>query len=292
MLTFYRRLPKFDYTSPDNLQDILALITGKKANEFKIYAGGTDVIPKLKKRLIATPDILIDLKGIKGLDYIEYDSKKGLRIGALASVRSVATSAVVKEHFPILSEAAGSIAASHIQNRATLVGNICNAVPSADSAPALLTLEASVLCVNAKGERVVPITAFFAGPNETILKDDELVKEIRIPNLPSGSRGRYLKLSTRRKMDLAVVGVGVVILSDDGICKDIRIGLGAVAPTPIRAKKAEKILVGRNVTDELIEKCSKLAADESKPIDDHRASADYRKAMVGVLVKRAIHQSV
>lgn len=292
MATFYRRLPRFDYTSPDNLEDVLAVITGKKANGFRLYAGGTDVIPKLKKRLIAVPEVLIDLKGIKGLDYIEYDSKKGLRIGALASVRSVAESAVVNEHFPILSEAAGSIAACHIQNRATLVGNICNAVPSADSAPALLTLEASVLCVNANGERVVPVREFFAGPNETILKDDELVKEVRIPNLPLGGKGKYIKLSTRRKMDLAVVGVAVVIVMEGGICKEIRIGLGAVAPTPIRAKKAEEILAGQNVTDELIEECSQVAASESKPIDDHRASAHYRKAMVGVLVKRAIHQSV
>jgi len=292
MVTFYRRLPKFDYTSPDNFQDVLNLITGKKANEFKLYAGGTDVIPKLKKRLIATPEILIDLKRIKGLDYIEYDSKKGLRIGALASVRSVATSAVINEHFSILSQAAGSIAAWQIQNRATVVGNICNAVPSADSAPALLTLEAGVLCVNANGERVVPLTEFFAGPNQTILKDDEIVKEIQIPNLPSGSKGKYLKLSTRKKMDLAVVGVAVVIVPSDGICKELRIGLGAVAPTPLRAKEAEKKLLGQNLTDELIEQCSQLAGDESKPIDDHRASAHYRKAMVSVLVKRAIHQAI
>ena len=292
MVTFYRRLPKFDYTSPDNFQDVLNLITGKKANEFKLYAGGTDVIPKLKKRLIATPEILIDLKRIKGLDYIEYDSKKGLRIGALASARSVATSAVVNEQFPILSQAAGSIAAWQIQNRATLVGNICNAVPSADSAPALLTLEASVLCMNANGERVVPITEFFAGPNQSILKDDEIVKEIQIPNLPSGSKGKYIKLSTRKKMDLAVVGVAVVIVPSDGICKELRIGLGAVAPTPLRAKEAEKKLLGQNLTDELIEQCSQLAAEESKPIDDHRASAHYRKAMVSVLVKRAIHQAI
>lgn len=290
MVTFYRRFPKFDYTSPDNLQDVLVLIAGKKSNEFKLYAGGTDVIPKLKKRLIDTPEILVDLKRIKGLDYIEYDSKKGLRIGALASVRSVATSAVVNEHFPILSQAAGCIAAWQIQNRATVVGNICNAVPSADSAPALLTLEASVLCVKANGERVVPLAEFFTGPNQTILKDDEIVKEIQIPNLPSGSKGKYIKLSTRKKMDLAVVGVAVVIVPDDGICKELRIGLGAVAPTPIRAKEAEKKLLGQNLTDELIEQCSKLAADESKPIDDHRASVYYRKAMVSVLVKRAIHQ--
>jgi CO/xanthine dehydrogenase FAD-binding subunit len=292
MLTFYRRLPRFEYRSPDRIEDVLVLITGKGANGFKLYAGGTDVIPKLKKRLIAVPEILIDLKGIKGLDYIEYDLKKGLRIGALASVRSVAASGVVSEHFPILSEAAGSIAAWHIQNRATIVGNICNAVPSADSAPALLTLEASVLCVNANGERVVPIGEFFTGPNETILKDDEMVKEIQIPNLPLGSGGKYIKLSTRKKMDLAVVGVAVVIVSREGICKELRIGLGAVAPTPIRARKAEKILLGQNLTDELIEQCSQVAADESKPIDDHRASAHYRKAMVSVLVKRAIHQAV
>jgi CO/xanthine dehydrogenase FAD-binding subunit len=290
MVTFYNRLPKFDYTSPDNLQDVLNLIAGKKANEFKLYAGGTDLIPKLKNRLIPTPEILIDLKRIKGLDYVGYDSKTGLRIGALASVRSVATSDFVKEHFPILSQAASNIAAWQIQNRATIVGNICSAVPSADSAPALLTLEANVLCVNVKGERVVPLTEFFVGPNLTVLKEDEIVKEIQIPKLSPDSKGKYIKLSPRKKIDLAVVGVAVVIVPDDGICREIRIGLGAVAPTPLRAKKAEKILLGQNLSDELIEQCSKSAADESKPIDDHRASAYYRKAMVRVLVKRAIHQ--
>lgn len=288
MVTFHRRLPRFDYLAPDKLKEVLSLIAEKEQDEFLLYAGGTDVIPKLKRRLIKRPKVLIDLKRISDLDYISYDTEKGLKIGALATVASVSNSPIARKCFPVLSLAANSIAATQIQNRATVVGNICNAVPSADSAPALLTLKASLVCVSIRGERVIPLEEFFIGPNQSVLKKDEIVKEIRIPNLPKHSKSTYIKLSPRKKMDLAVVGVAVVVLPENGICKDIRIGLGAVAPTPIRARKAEEGLMGRELNRETIKHCSETAADESRPIDDHRASAYYRKAMVRVLVQRAI----
>lgn len=292
MVTFYRRLPKFDYLSPNTLDEVLDLIAGRKRSEFILYAGGTDVIPKLKRRLIDTPKMLVDLKKISDLDYIVYDQEKGVKIGALASVRTTAISPIVKEHFPILSQAAGSIASPQIQNRATIVGNICMAVPSADSAPALLVLKARVLCVSLRGERIIPIEEFFTGPNQTILMGDEIVKEIQIDNMPKGNKGTYIKLSPRKRMDLAVVGVGVVILHEDDICREIRIALGAVAPTPIRAKRAEEKLSGERLTKERVEQCAQIAAEESKPIDDHRASAYYRKAMIRILVKKAIQETL
>jgi len=290
MVTFYRRLPRFDYIRPAGIDEALDLLSKGNNGQFRVYAGGTDLIPKIKARTLNPPEALIDLKGIPGLDYIEYDEQEGLRIGALATIRSVAGSAVVKERFPILSLAAGSIASTQVQNRGTIAGNICNAVPSADSAPALLCLDARLLAVSKKGERWIGIDEFFTGPNETALGRDEILKEIRIP--PMTGSGTYIKLSTRSRMDLAIVGAGVQVAADNGVIGDIRIGLGAVAPTPMRAMAAEDIIRGEKATDEAIAMAAQKASQESRPIDDHRASAEYRRMMVEVLVRRAINQAL
>ncbi|MBW2031328.1 MAG: xanthine dehydrogenase family protein subunit M [Deltaproteobacteria bacterium] len=290
MVTYFRRLPKFDYVKPAGIDEVLDLLESNQDGKCRVYAGGTDVIPKLKTRAINSPEILIDLKGIPGLDFITYDDEIGLRIGALATVYSVAHSRVVKDRYPILAQAAGSIASTQVQNRATLVGNICNAVPSADSAPALLCLDATLDCVSKKGERTIRIGDFFLDPNKTSLRADELVREIRIPPSADNSNGVYLKLSSRQRMDLAVVGVAAFISTDGGRVKSARVGLGAVAPTPMRAKKAEEILQGEVIDEKVISRAAKAASEESRPIDDHRASAEYRKIMVDVLVRRGILQ--
>ena len=290
MVTFYRRLPMVDYVKPENLDEALSLISQTPEGKYRVYAGGTDLIPKLKGRVIKAPEFLIDLKGIPGLDYIDFDDQSGLRIGALATVRSVETSTIITEKYPILSQAAKSIASIQVRNRGTIAGNICNAVPSADSAPALLCLDAKLLCSGSSGDRVIDIKNFFSGPNKTVLKPDELLKEIKIPAGPEMSQGVYIKLSTRSSMDLAVVGVGVLAAVEDGVFKGIRIGLGAVAPTPIRAFEAEAMLEGSKIGKDIIAKAAKTASEEALPIDDHRASALYRKMMVEVLVKRGLHQ--
>lgn len=290
MVTFYRRLPRFDYVKPKGVDEALSLLAGDDEGKVRVFAGGTDVIPKLKGRQMKVPDVLVDLKGVSDLSFLTHDEGSGLRIGALATIFEVAHAPFVKEHFSVLSQAAYAIASTQVQNRGTIVGNICNAVPSADSAPALLCLGAEVLCLSKTGGRTVKIEEFFAGPNKTILRPGEMVKEIRVPKMPEGSRGVYLKLSPRSKMDLAVVGVGVTVVREGGVLKDVKIGLGAVAPTPMRARKAEGILVGAKAGDEVIRQAAKTAAEESKPIDDHRASAEYRRTMVEVLVRRAIHQ--
>lgn len=290
MVTFYRRMPRFDYVKPATLGEILGLLKSRDEGRVRVFAGGTDMIPKLKRRVMKAPEVLVDLKGVSDLRLLAHEQGRGLRIGALATISEVAHAPFVKQGFPILSQAANAIASTQVQNRGTIVGNICNAVPSADSAPALLCLGAKVVCVSGSGEREVQIADFFTGPNKTILASGELVKEIRVPEMPQGSRGVYLKLSPRSKMDLAVVGVGVMVVRNDGVFKDVRIGLGAVAPTPMRATKAERILTGAKVSDEGIERAAKMASEESKPIDDHRASAAYRQMMVEVLVRRAIHQ--
>ena len=292
MVTFYRRLPKFDYVKPRSLEEVLNLLGDGRNGKYRVYAGGTDMIPKLRGRMIKTPEVLVDLKGIPDMDNIHWDNNKGLRIGALATIFSVVHAPIVKEKYPVLAMAANSIASIQVQNRGTIVGNICNAVPSADSAPALLCLGAKLVCRNRQGERTVDLNTFFRGPAETDLDPTEIVTEIQVPAMPDGGRGVYLKLSPRSRMDLAVVGVGTVVSMEDRTFQDVRIGLGAVAPTPIRAKKAEVFLTGAKVDDETILSAANTASEESKPIDDHRASAEYRRMMVEVLVRRAISQVI
>jgi CO/xanthine dehydrogenase FAD-binding subunit len=289
MVTFYRRLPAFDYLAPKTVTEALSLVSHYK--DAKLIAGGTDLIPQLKQRSINLPSHIIDLKNIPGLDYIKYDVKNGLHIGALATIKSVIDSTVIRDKFSILAQAAESMASPQVRNRGTIAGNICNAVPSADSSIALLVLEAKLKLAGAKGERVVAIEDFFTGPNQTVIKDEVLV-EIQIPTPPPGNKGVFLKLGPRKAMDLAIVGVAVLVIADRGSFKDVRIALESVAPTPMRAKKAEAVLKGQNFDAKLIEKAASAAAGEAKPIDDHRASAEYRRDMVKVLVKRAIEQAI
>ena len=291
MVTFYRRLPRFEYVQPKSIDEALSLLAQHKGKARPI-AGGTDLLPKMKRREIKTPKYVIDLKALPNLDYIKYDDKKGLSIGALTTIHAIETSPVIQQRFGILAEAASTMAAPQVRNRGTVAGNICNAVPSADSVPPLLTLEAKLKLISHKGERILNIEDFFTGPNETVLTDEELLAEIQIPPVPSNARGIYLKLSPKRSMDLATVGVAAVVIAEDGLCRDIRIALGAVAPTPIRAKRAEDILRGERFSDELIERTAQTAAEQSRPIDDHRASAEYRREMVQALVSRAIHQAI
>jgi carbon-monoxide dehydrogenase medium subunit len=288
--TFYRRLPKFNYLAPTTLDEALSLLSEYRGRA-KVIAGGTDLVPKLKRREIRAPEHVIDLKGIPGLDEIKFDAS-GLTLGALVTIGMVESSAKIQQRLGILAQAAQSMASPQVRNRGTIAGNICNAVPSADLAPPLLTLGARLKIVSGKGERTVNIEDFFTGPGQTALDEDEILAEIQLSSIPPNGKGVYLKLTPRRAMDLAIVGVAVVVIPQDGTCRDIRIALGAVAPTPIRAKKAEAVLKGQKLDDKLIEKAAQTAAGESRPIDDHRASAEYRRDMVEVLVKRAIKQAI
>jgi CO/xanthine dehydrogenase FAD-binding subunit len=288
MAIFYRRLPRFDYFVPKTLDEALKFLNEYKSSA-RLLAGGTDLVPQLKKRELKTPAYVIDLKGISGLDEISYDGE-GLQIGPLATISSIAQSLEVQERYPMLVQAALGMASPQVRNRGTFAGNICNAVPSADSAPSLLALNAIVIIKSIRGERTIPIDQFFTGPRKTMLEADEMLVGITVPKPLPASRGVYLKLSPRHSMDLAIVGVAAVGISENGVCKDIRIALGAVAPTPIRAPMAEAILQGKPITSALINEAAKNAITQCSPIDDHRASQEYRCDMVYVLTKRALNQ--
>jgi carbon-monoxide dehydrogenase medium subunit len=291
MVTFYRRLPKFDYLEPHTIDEALSMLSQYRGRA-KVMADGTDLVPKLKRRETAAPEYIIALRGIPDLEDIKYDEVDGLRLGPLVTIHAVETSPIVRERYDVLFQAAESMASAQVRNRGTLAGNLCSAVPSGDAAPALLALEASLKLISRRGERVVNVQDFFTGPHETVLAAEEILQEIHVPNLPPHSRGRYLKLTPRRAMDLAVVGVAAVVVAEDGICRDVRIALGAVAPTPIRARRAEESLRGQKLSDNLVERAARIAAEECHPISDHRASAEYRRDMVEVLATRAIQQAI
>jgi CO/xanthine dehydrogenase FAD-binding subunit len=238
------------------------------------------------------PDYLISIGGISELDYIKYDESSGLRIGVLANIVNIADSPLVRSKFNLLAQAASMLGSPSIRNQATLGGNLCNAAPSADTAPPLLVLGAKVKIVGVDGEKVVPLEDFFTGPGQTILGSNHLFTEIQIPNLLPHSGGVYLKQTRSQGADLALVGVAVLVVMEGKIIRDVKIALGAVAPTPIRAKKAEEILKGKKLDDPILEACSRAAVNEAKPIDDVRSSADYRRKLVAVLTKRAMIQAV
>jgi carbon-monoxide dehydrogenase medium subunit len=282
-------VPAFEYLRAMSLTEACALLS-THGQQGKVIAGGTDLLVKMKHRRLVPP-YLIDIKGIAGLDRIEHVEGEGLRIGALATIESLKRSTPVRKKYPMLHQAAAYMATVAIRNRATVVGNICNGSPSAEMAPALIALGATARIVGPAGERSVPVEDFFAGPGRTVLEPDELVAELLIPEPPAGSGGVYEKHSLRR-MDVAMVGAAALVVPDGEACGDIRIVLSAVAPTPIRATKAESVLRSHVPTEVLIAEAARTAADESRPITDIRGTAESRKNIVEVLTSQVIHQAL
>ena len=281
---------ELQYFAPTSIEQAISLLSeyGEKS---RIIAGGTDLLAQMKKEIVL-PDVLINVKGIRDLDYIDCDETDGLRIGALTTIASIENSSLIRSKFSILAQAASMLGSPTIRNQATIGGNLCNAAPSADTAPALMVLGAKVKIAGVEGEKTVPIKDFFTSPGQTVIKNGEMLTEIQIPTLPLQHGEAYVKETRRRGADLAVVGVAALVIMESDILRDVKIALGAVAPTPIRAKKAEEILKGKKLGDKLLEEASQAASRESSPIDDARGSADYRRKLIIVLTKRAVKHAV
>ncbi len=280
---------KFEYLAPETMEEA-ALLLSRHKTAAKVLAGGTDLLVQFKhgERL---PRYIINMKGIPNQDFLAYDEKEGLKIGALATIRSIETSPVIQQKFSILAQAASQLGTASVRNCATIGGNLCNAAPSAETAPALLVLEARVKIISADGERTVPIEEFFTGPGQTVLHPHEILSEIQVPNPLPQSGGVYLAQTIRKALDLAIVGVAVVTTLDGDILKNVKIALGAVAPTPIRARKAETVIKGQRLSDPLLDEAGLAASKEANPIDDIRGSAEYRRKVIRGLVGRAIKQA-
>ena len=279
-------LPQFEYMTASTLEEACRLLY-EHDGKAKVMAGATDLIPPMRDKVF-TPEYIIDLKRIPGLSELSYDEKEGLKIGALTTLRTLETSPLVKEKNPAVATAAKVIASTQIRAKGTLVGNICNSSPSNDSAPNLLVQGAKVHVQGVEGSRVIPIEEFFLGVRKTSLKPGEIVTSVVIPPLADNEKAAYMKFAVRKAMDLAIIGVAAKIRMENGICTDAKIALGAVAITPILAPKAAEALIGKELTEEVLEQAAQAAMDSCSPISDIRASKEYRKAMIGVFTKRAI----
>ncbi len=280
---------RFDFVEPASLEEAINLLK-QYDGDARILAGGTDLLPRLRQRLINI-NYLINLKKIPGMTGIEYDANGRLRIGALVTMTSLATSSLVRDFCPVLGEAAALLGSVQVRNLATLGGNICNAAPSAETAAPLLVLDAQVDIIGPSGARQLPLKDFFVGPGKTVLQKGELLRTVIIPSQPAKTGGNYFKLGSREAMDIAVVGVASVVTLKDGVCTQCRIALGAVAPTPMRAPKAEALLVNKKLDAGIIEKAGLQAMEESRPITDHRGSAEYRREMVRALTMRTVQEA-
>jgi carbon-monoxide dehydrogenase medium subunit len=277
-----------EYLAPNNLKDALILLK-KWRSRGELIAGGTNVIPELRAKTLRK-EILIDLSHLKNLSYIK-EEKKRIRIGALTTMSEIATSKTIRSKACILSEAVWQIGNPLVRNRATIAGNLADASPAADSAVPLLVLEASIVVEKHKGKRKqIPINEFFMGVNKTVLKRNELIREIVFPKPAPSSRMVYSKLGLRNAMAISVVSVGVLAEMEKGRCNRARIALGAVAPTPRRAYGVENLLEGQAVTEELIDQCCEVIQKEIQPITDVRATLEYRRSMASVLLKRLLQQ--
>ncbi len=284
-------MQEFDFAVPDTLQQAVELLS--RANgEARVLAGGTDLIPQIKENR-CRPNLVVDIKKIPELNVLSSDAD-GLRIGAAVSCSAIANFAAVKEHYPALAEACALIGSYQIQNRAALGGNICNAAPSADAVPPVLSYGGSLVIAGPNGQRKLAAETFFTGPGQTVLTSGEVLVEIQLPHPPTKSGAAYLRFIPREEMDIAVAGVGAFVqLSADGrSCQQARITLASVAPTPVRAHEAEAFMAGKALDAPTIAEAGELAAKSARPISDVRGSAAYRLELVKVLTCRTLQTAL
>ncbi len=282
-------IPKLNYYKPKSLNEALKLLNELK--EAKVIAGGTDLIVDIKTRRIKPPKNLIDISEISELKYIE-ENENSIKIGAAATLQEILESKIINDNIPVLAEAINNMGSWHLRNIATIGGNLCNASPAADTAPPLLILNANVKLRSIENERIIPLIKFFHGPRLTELKPNEIMTEIIIPKPPEKCGMKFLKLGRRNAHTLSIVAVATLVKVENDKFSDVRISLNAVAPTPIRAFKTERALIGMQVDIKTIENKVKRVAEEINPITDVRASAEYRREMSVILTRDAIIESL
>jgi CO/xanthine dehydrogenase FAD-binding subunit len=275
----------FEYVRPRTLAEGVRALADARGDA-RILAGGTDLVGWMRDELVA-PRLLVDIKALPGLAdvFVRGDC---LVVGALVTFTRLLECVVVRQHFPLIREAAGRMASVGIRNRATLAGNICSAVPCCDGGPVLLAYEARVGVQGPAGAREIPITEWFLGPRKSALLPGEIVTEIAVPQPAGGHGGCYVKLGRYRGEDLAQASVAVIALPE----RRYRVAFGAVAPTPVRARRIETLMNGRALDDALIAEARALIPQETAPITDIRASREYRAHMLGVMFERGVRAAV
>lgn len=276
----------FSYESPGTLEEAISLLH-KYGDEAKILSGGHSLIPMMKLRL-ATPEHLIDINGIPGLQHIK-EEKGTIKLGALTREAEIEHSELLKKYFPIFGDVTKLIADPQVRNMGTIGGNLAHGDAANDHPAVMLALNATVVATGAEGSRSIPIDEFFYGFYMTALQHGEILTEIQIPVPPKGTGNAYHKLE-RKVGDYATAGVAVQITVDgSGVCTVAGIGLTNVNPTPLRASRSEQALIGKKVSEDTIAEAAKYASEDCSPSSDLRGSEEYKRHVVGVLVKRMIH---
>ena len=274
-------LSKFDYLKPKSLDEALKYL--EQNPNTKILAGGTDLMVLLRRNIELCEHIL-DIKDIPETQKLSYEAGSGLFIGASVTVNQVSESEVVREKYAALGQAADLLASYQLRNRATLVGNICNASPGADLSAPLLVYNARVHIAGPKGSRVVDINEFFTGVKRTVLQKDEIVIGVTLPEVEAGDKSVFLKQARIKGHDLGIAATAIRITAN----KEVMIGMSAVAPTPIRLRKLEEAIVGMTLDEELAVWVGEEVKNHIRPISDVRSSAEYRLHVSGVLVKKGL----
>jgi carbon-monoxide dehydrogenase medium subunit len=276
----------FEYFAPKTVPEALSLLA-KHKGKAKIIAGGQSMLVVMKRGLLTT-DYVIDTKGIDALDYIKYDKGEGLRIGALTIHRAIEKSPIIQQHFSVLSEMEHNLATVQTRNWGTIGGNLCHGDPAGDPAPVFIVLKAKLKLASSKGERIIEMEDFSKDYLEVALRPDEMLIEIQVP-IPPPHTGTASEKLMVMKGDMGVVGAAASINLNpkDGVCQDARIALSNCASIPLRAKKAEKKLIGKVLNDSLLIEAGEVASTEVSPPVDVHGSTEYRQEMVGVFVRRA-----
>ena len=281
----------FEYRTPKNLKEVHATLK-EFGTDAKLIAGGTALVIMMKQRLVR-PSCLVSLRSVRGLNGIEVKDG-GLRIGGLATHRDVETSSLVRRRLPLLAETYHHVATIRVRNMATVGGGLAHADPNQDPPPTLIALGATLKATSASGSRVIPLDEFFTDYYETLLKPDEIITEVFVPKLAANSGGAYLKFLPRTADDYATVSAAAVLTLDKNkkTISDVRIALGSVGVTPIRATAAEAVLRGQPVKAEAFAEAGEKAKEAVDPVSDFRGSAAYKKDMAAVFVRRALEKAL
>jgi carbon-monoxide dehydrogenase medium subunit len=280
---------RFDYQEPTTLKKVFALME-KHGDDGRVMAGGTSLIIMMRQRLL-TPKVVISLARLPKFDKISYSANDGLRIGAGARHRDVELFKAAQQHYPLLHETFRKVAQPRIRNMGTVGGNLAAGDPLTDPGASLIALDAEVTLTSSKGQRTLRLDEFFIDYYQTAMEPGELLTEIHVP--PASRPGwSHIKFTPRSVEDFATVGVAITVRTMDGICEDVRLGLNSVSSTIVHARKAEALLRGKAITDDLLREMGEIAASECDPTDDNRGSAEYKRELVKVLVPRAANEAI
>jgi carbon-monoxide dehydrogenase medium subunit len=283
------KLKPFEYFQPSSLGELLPLLE-KFGSEGRIVAGGTDLVPQLKAEEVPTPKCVFDIENLDELAFIR-EKDGAVRIGPVVKHSVLQSSPIIRKKIPLLAEAIGHLATPQIRNVGTIGGNLCNASPCADSAPPLMVLGAELRILGPDGERMIPLEKFFSFAKITALDRKEVLAEIIVKPQPEGFGGAFMKVGRRAGHDLALASGAALIRVQQGRIEDVRIALGSVAPTTIRAKKTENYLKGRKYSEKNLTQAAEIAAAEVKPISDVRASAEYRRHAVRAIIEITLERA-